>query len=353
MEYPYVVMSDLHFHDWTAFASLNSDGVNTRLQWILDEIKRAAGELKDRGGNTIKIAGDIFHVRGSISPTVLNPVIKTFSQLSDEGFEIIAIPGNHDLASKDTSELTNAAQALFPAGVSMINDPAGACVGNTVFIPWHSSNDGLRTAIADWVTRLNGAHAEKSLIIHAPMNGIIQGIPDHGFNPAELKAFGFKYVFSGHYHDHKEPVPGVFSIGSLTHQTFSDIGTRAGFLIVSENGVEYRASHAPSFVEVTPLTDPVDLVSMVDRNYVRAKMPIQDESEVAKIRSELEALGAAGVIVHPIREAKVVARSEVITKTGTINESVHEYIKQSVGSGDLEKAVFAECSDIMTAVGVV
>src|SRR3954470_18937004 len=105
--HPYLLVSDLHCHSWSAFATRDADGVNSRLRIILKELERAAHVLKQARGSTIIIAGDLFHVRGQIDPEVFNPVYATIQRLAKGGFEFFAIPGNHDLKSKDTSMLGN------------------------------------------------------------------------------------------------------------------------------------------------------------------------------------------------------------------------------------------------------
>ena len=55
------------------------------------------------------------------------------------GLTVYAIPGNHDLESKDATALTNGADALSAVGVNMINKsteivtPDGDCL---MMVPW-------------------------------------------------------------------------------------------------------------------------------------------------------------------------------------------------------------------------
>ena len=59
----YVQLSDLHFHNWSAFAKTNDDGVNSRLRIILNETIRAAHKLKElrkAKGGTMVLGGDLF-----------------------------------------------------------------------------------------------------------------------------------------------------------------------------------------------------------------------------------------------------------------------------------------------------
>lgn len=81
----YGVISDTHCHNWTTFGSTDANGVNTRLKIILNEITRAAEEVQAAGGTHLFHAGDLFHVRGSVAPSVLNPTLKCFKDIVNMG----------------------------------------------------------------------------------------------------------------------------------------------------------------------------------------------------------------------------------------------------------------------------
>ena len=111
---PYGVISDSHSHNWATFSHINKDtGLNNRLEHILDEIWRAAQTVKSEGGDTIIHCGDVFHVRGNLAPSVLNPTINLFSKITNElGLRSIILAGNHDLESNDATRIGNATVAL-------------------------------------------------------------------------------------------------------------------------------------------------------------------------------------------------------------------------------------------------
>lgn len=78
MTLPYGVISDPHYHRWDAFATTNADGLNSRLEIQLDATKEAAKAMKAAGCKHMLVAGDTFHVRGAISPSVLHFVTETY-----------------------------------------------------------------------------------------------------------------------------------------------------------------------------------------------------------------------------------------------------------------------------------
>jgi DNA repair exonuclease SbcCD nuclease subunit len=325
---PYLLVSDIHAHKWSAFATIDGDGANSRLKAILSELERGAAELKKRGGNIMVIAGDLFHVRGSVDPEVFNLTHRCIRAILETGVSIYAIPGNHDLAGRETTEIGNAFQSFD----SLENFQVHGSIqfhDKLAFIPWCASLALLRTQIAelkDWVQRCGENTNELDLIIHAGIDGVLSGVPASGLTHEEIASWGFKRVFAGHYHHHLDFGNSVYSIGALTHQTWSDIGTKAGFLFVYPDRVDYAASHAPSFIEITGDDAPEDIPMMVPGNYVRVRSMKLTEAEITKFRGELEGMGAAGVTFQVARET-VTARAGAAATAGlTLDQSVDKFI---------------------------
>lgn len=339
--YPRAILSDQHCHEWSAFASKATSGVNSRLQLILDDMRRAAQELLAAGGRQMVFAGDLFHTRGSIAPSVFNPTHDTVAEITRMGVEIIAIPGNHDLESKESERLGSAITTLEEiAGFRVIQGPT--MVDDMILVPWMSSVAALRDAIKAFSAP---ARAACELIIHAPVNGVLIGVPDHGFDAGELADFGFRRVFSGHYHNHKDLGRGVYSIGATTHQTWSDIGTKAGFLLVNEDRVDFRASQAPKFIEIDETTPEEELPLIVDGNYVRVRLPSVTAAEERTLRDTLRDLGALGVIINAARKTESARPSGTIAAGASLNKSTADFVK-TLGS-PREPWLLALCDDIL------
>lgn len=315
MIYPYGIISDTHYHRWTAF-STEHDGVNSRLRIALDETWDAAQKMRDAGCQTIYHAGDMFHVRGAIAPSVLNPVLEVYQRIVEQlGMEIVVIPGNHDLEGNESSFTKNASSALQSIGVRVYATPT--VHNNTVLlVPWIASVSDLLA----YLRQLNPKEPNLDLILHAPINGVIRGIPDHGLEAEELEALPFQRVFAGHYHNFKSFGNGVYSIGALTHQTWSDVGSGCGYLIVDAKEVTHYSSNAPRFVDAKN-------GAKVGGNYVRYKGPIKKSSDIVRLRDGLLKMGAAGVVIHPLKQDNGVNRSETIKVGGTLQESIHDFIQ--------------------------
>ncbi len=367
MSKTYGLLADLHLHSWSSFSSTRSDGVNSRLAGLLSEIYRAASDVHEAGGDTLVLAGDVFHVRGSVAPTVLNATKDMLYKCHSEfGTQFIIIPGNHDLEGKNSTRLGSAVTALEDSFVSVRNETNSDATLGAVLIPWFENIDQLKAELEKWAPEDYGAH--RDAIIHAPIDGVIAGLPLHGLDPEYLAWLGYRRIFAGHYHNHKQMHPGVatgdpavdsrfygevYSIGALAHHTWSDVGTRAGFLLVNDEKVRFCKSHLPEFLDLTRLVDvsPEELPLMVDGNYVRVRVEASKIKEVEAARAELVAMGARGVLVQAEpKPAAETARVGVATiKSGaSLETSVGEFIK-SVKDID-HAAVAAEAMAVLGSV---
>lgn len=351
------VASDVHLHKWSAFSKPLPSKVNSRLQIILDELIRVAETIVKAGGDRLVITGDLFHVRGSISPSVLNPAIETFQKLHTVGINRITIlAGNHDLESKDSSRLTNANVSLSSMPfVHVVSESEYEEKNNALYIPWIDNCDDLMTEIKDWLTEIVPAdkHAETDLFIHAPMDDVLPNMPGHGLNPSDLKALGLNRVFCGHYHNHKEVKGNVFSVGALTHQTWGDVNSKAGFMIISGDEICHHPSSAPSFVDYDEKIDPREAPDLFKGNYVRVKLTEADPSEIAEIRDYLmNECNALDCIIQAQPKSKVVGRTTTVSKSATLRGSVGSFIDAKVMT--VEKSdVLSECEDILTQTGAI
>lgn len=359
---PYGVASDVHLHNWQAFSSEDADGVNSRLRFILNDLERVAQTVAQEGGNRIVITGDLFHVRGSIAPSVLNPTIDTFRKICQRKYapfmSIVVIAGNHDLESKDSQKLSNACESLSAIeGVTVVSSPEIDFVTKSVYIPWYDSLEELTKVIKNCISLIedNGAdHKEFGLFIHAPMNEVIPGLPGHGLDPSEVASWGFNVVFCGHYHNAKEVRAGVYSSGALTHQTWSDVDSKAGFWIVDEYSIRHHESLAPKFVkyDAAKVGSDQEALELCEGNYVKVKLDDATQSEVQQIKEYLlNSCLARAVIVEATPKAKVTTRAKSSTSSPGANllTSVSAFIDSRTTKVDKSK-VFAECEDILSQV---
>ena len=342
MNNPYAIVSDLHLHNWQAFSSVLPGGMNTRLAGLLAELLRAAVELKKAGGTHMYVAGDVFHVRGSIAPSVLNPVIATFKKIIEMGIQVRMIAGNHDLEGKDSVALSSAVTALEGVGVDVCHKSRHFEDDNLVMIPWFDKLDDLRAEVKQLATFIDVSVSD--LIIHAPLNGVITGLPDHGLSTDEISLWGFKNVFAGHHHNHVNTALGIYSVGALAHHTWSDVSTRAGFLLVDDEEVKWFKSHLPEFVDIKAEMSETDAELAAEGNFVRIKVADTKMSTVEQMREWMTKAGAKGVIVQSVKQAATKRDAAITTSISagaSLEQSVSEYVSASFDKSLVEKVNLA------------
>lgn len=333
----YGLCADCHFHSWSLFSSQNDQGVNTRLQGQLDEFRRLCEETKKAGGERVYVAGDIFHVRGTLKTSVLNPVVSEFICCANElGIQIRVMAGNHDL---EGAEVTFAGNATIQLAHSTCDDEPEIEVvqypkffedDKVAIVPWQNTREGMINAVEELkkdITKFSDCKVEDcDLHLHTGINGVIIGMPDHGWSPEELADFGFKRVFSGHYHQHKVFEVDdcqVVSIGALTHQTWSDVGTTAGWVLVDEESFEQFEAKTPKFLDLDDDFEVEDAAG----NYIRVRGVEMEEKEIRELRDALQDAGAKGVVIHAVAKSKVTTRSgKSAGKAVKMEESINDWI---------------------------
>lgn len=333
----FAVIADIHAHGSTVYSGTGVDGVNTRLRIILDELERTARTLDAQGGSVMFIAGDIFHTRGSIDPEVLNPLRDTVEKILAMGIDIHAIPGNHDLKSKDSrklsSQIENLTQISIEGGMfRCYNDAQVIGIRDTPFgfVPWRNSIDDLKADLAALAaTGPKPEHME--VFIHAGIDGVLSGMPAHGLTDSDLAAFGFKRIYAGHYHNHVIfPGGKVVSVGATTHHNWGDVGTRAGFLITDTDTdtVTFHDSQAPKFCDLSGL-DELEMELECKGNYVRFRGPTMTQTEINELRDQFRKWGALGVSIE-VPKATVATRTTTPAGKGlTLDQSVSNFVDAS------------------------
>lgn len=347
------IISDTHYHAFTQFAKTTSAGENSRLTEQLDATLESARAMKEAGCCSLYHAGDMFHVRGFVSPLVLNRVIECYSKIINEiGLEVRILAGNHDLETKESVFYASTSSALKAIGATVVCDSVSGKLfpdDKVAMVSWHENNAELLSIIKTTAKHVDEMYGEGecsqwNLIIHAPVNGVIMGLPDVGIDADELAECGFKYVFSGHYHNHKRVNDTVYSVGALTHHNWGDIGSLAGYLLVDDSAVTHRETSAPKFLDLADCDE-----GEIAGNYVRAKGTVESDEDALAMRKSIEALGAKGIVCAFVKTSSIVKSTSETSKIDSLRDSVGAYCKGYASTGDVdEKRLYSVCEDILT-----
>lgn len=338
ISYPYLVLSDIHLHNWSQFSHTTKDGTNSRLQQILDAISKAVAHLAELGGRDIVITGDMFHTRGNIKPSVLNPTFDLFRNICAHNIRVHAIPGNHDLEGIHSDRLGNAITTLSGIDYFNVYDKPTLLRDKHLFIPWFEDSQKILKYANEKVKH----NPNLTLFTHVGLNGVVPAAIGNTVNPKDFSE-DFKYVFCGHFHNHVSFDSRVFSVSALTHQTWSDVGSKAGYLIVYEDKVEQFMTNAPRFIDLN-FTDTYTQ-PMVRGNYVRIKDSTITAEEADKFISLLKDWGALAVLDQSSRPTLIhKAYSKAVDIDLGMDAALEAYCKNTFG--DNWKAVWEECLKI-------
>lgn len=348
----YGIVSDTHHHNWSAFSTTLSNGLNSRLNDILEMFYKVAKATHENGGSKIYHCGDLFHVRGSIAPSVLNPTLDMYKRVMSEfGLEIRILAGNHDLESKHSERLSSAITALEGIGCEVVNDCDFFEDDKVAMIAWIANVDDLKKSIQQVAKQINEQDdiEDWTLMLHAPIDNVITGLPNHGLTDEWLASVGFKNVLSGHYHNHKNFGNGVYSVGALTHQTWSDINSKAGYMICKDGELSFYESETPKFVEIT-YDNKDEIKKLAKGNFVRMKIGTSDKSDIEKVRLLLEKCGALGSTIISTAGNSDFVRTKSSVKTGeTIENAVESYVLTSFDdkSAEVKNEIVSLCIEVL------
>jgi len=329
----YIVTSDLHLHNWSLFSHHNAQGENNRLKITLNELEHAGVAASKHDDPLMIIAGDIFHQRGVLDPEVLNPARDSIQRILSMGVTILAIPGNHDMKSRETTELSSSIQNLTQFDIAagsefrIFNETTVHAMPNRLlgFVPWHDTVVGLKTQLE--FLAANPLKAEMDVFIHIGISGVLPGLSG-AVTPAELQSYGFKRVFAGDYHNHKDLGSGIYSIGASTHHNWGDVSARAGFLAVDDASVVFNDTQAPKFVDISGMSE-VDMQLECAGNYVRFRGAAMRQEDINELKAQLGKWGALGVSIQ-VPRAVVAARAAPTATGRTLDASIEDYVTKDL-----------------------
>lgn len=333
--YPYGIISDVHLHNWSAYSSTTSRGLNSRLQEILNEVSRAATTVLETGGKDLIITGDLFHTRGVIKPSVFNPTLELFKKLTEMGLRIHTFDGNHDMEAKVVDEMQSSLYGL--AALDGFNVFYGPTVVDNkfLFVPYTENYQ----EVLELATKGTKLFSNLTLFCHVGMSGVLPGNLGHTLHPADFDALDLKYVFSGHFHNHVSFNSRIYSVGALTHQTWGDVGSLAGFVIVTEDEVKHYETKAPKFVD---LNEGVFLSKRIKGNYIRIKDVELTEQNAELLHKEMKEAGALAVLDESTRpNIKQKDHAKEVKVDLGLNTALETFCKHTYG--EKWKEVFDAC----------
>jgi len=185
--------------------------------------------------------GDVFDTRRHVTVKTLNYIRTKFvATMEAAGITMHVIPGNHDVAYKNTNDLSAVSEYLF-------------CFPNSIHVhmsPVVLNFDGLDVALVPWITDSNRDECI-NFINTSPAHILMGHFEISGFKyiaNSSIKSHGlaadafsrYDMVLSGHYHT-KSSRGNITYCGSQYQFNWSDVDDKKYFHVLN---TETRALHA-------------------------------------------------------------------------------------------------------------
>lgn len=342
-----VVIADPHFHNWSAY-SQDIDGINSRLLYTVNAFREAADFALQRD-KIMFIAGDMFHTRGQIKPSVYNIVKKLINEYTDKGLSVFMLAGNHDCETINAEQNKTALDSLATENCIVFSNMP--CVVNfstysVFFIPWIEDVNKLKDSIESLREQMK---PNDILLIHAVVDGVTSKV-GNGLDPEWLYNLPCKLVLAGHLHKPSDYKDKVYSIGSLTHQTFADSGNVNGFIeITPKFSVIRHETKAPKFVDINKIDNSLMFAKSIKGNIVRCTLENVEEKDKKEIEKKLIAMKPLELDIR-FTQKTVSVRKEVIA-SGKISvvDTTNKFIQKQ--NFAYKQEVIEEAGKILTRVG--
>jgi DNA repair exonuclease SbcCD nuclease subunit len=230
-----LLFSDIHSHPFKAYATINAEGMNSRLADAISCINQIYEYAVANDADVVLFGGDMFHVRKHINVTAFNAVYVGMSQFSVSKIPVLLIPGNHDQCDKEGHDHSIYAFRTFlevadKPGWYELRGKSGKLY-DICAIPYCDDVEMIHGLVNGRPRTLHTT----LLLGHLGVQGAKVGADFVYTNPrdptvVDLNCSYFDACFLGHYHEHQQLAPNCWYIGAPLQHTWGDTGQQRGFL---------------------------------------------------------------------------------------------------------------------------
>lgn len=225
--------------------------------------------------DSIEFLGDLMHTHAVIRVEVLDFWQRHFKKLTNNGFSVLALVGNHDQpGSKEKEQLMNALNAFKGIeDVTIVNTPM--VIDSIGYVPYYSDEGEFLKAVSD--LHYNGA--VKTLVAH--QNFTIPLYSDM-FNPELVPQ---EHIITGHIHEQKQ-MGKVFQVGTPKWDTLSDANESKGIWIYDHG--DDGSVKAKQFISTR------DVVTVIEKHTIKEGDP--EPTLIAGAKNYVELIGSTAWI---------------------------------------------------------
>lgn len=272
--------------------------------------KQAVDTCKGKGIKRIFHMGDVFDSRKSQTQELLLVLDELLCMVSEEGLDIIIIPGNHDKTSYESQDSFLHPFRFHPS-VTIVSNYWG--VGNKTYSEFP---DDMIVMFAPFFDEKSGKYAEvlkahkqacsdkykhRILLTHIGVNEAVMNGGSIIENHLDSNLFDdFTKVYVGHFHDYQELNKGkIVYIGSTYQSNYGEDNKKGFQILKSDGSLEFIKSKFPEYKKITidiNKTSKEDLIEL-KKEYEGSEDNIRfvfkgDKEKLAKVdKTEFSALG--------------------------------------------------------------
>lgn len=298
--------------------------------------------IEENNIDTVIHLGDFFDHRVNVTLEDINYVIREFIPMIESGgVDWHFIPGNHDVAYKDTNDITSLTLFKDKKHCFVHDDPFVMDTDSDVkiaLVPWINNNN--YNAITDFIhehandNTVLGGHFE---VIGFKLLKSSNSVCEQGLEQSIFK--GYKKVLSGHFH-HNSTIGNIEYIGSLFHLNWADYGDWRGFTVYDTITDEWEKVENKKnlFVEVNynnQLTKDYNSDTFKDKF---VKLIVDDEYKKLELKDAVHFIEQSKPIKLQIDERWVLKQASQTTDLQTdVSGDVYDYLRAGISEPNILK----------------
>lgn len=289
-----LISSDQHWHCWTEFDKLTSDGKSFRLSLYEKTHEYIRDYCKKNDILHWIDAGDIFHSREGISSPVLDALGKQLHQSKDVGIKMYFLKGNHDIHNRvgnitSLNILSQYGKVINEQQVyNLTTQFPGGCTMESVkinFIPWDEN--------INFTNVINKCEKTNIVVAHRMIKGAeLHGTILDGESIKGLDCQKFDMAFIGHVHERQYINGKMMYIGNLVNSNFGE-KERGGFLVydtIEKTTEEIQNPFSPLFIkkDIYKISDITNCETNAFYDFKILSNSTEETEEITKKLSELK-----------------------------------------------------------------
>lgn len=232
-----LLFSDLHVHPFKLYATLDSNGINSRLNDAFKCLDMIIDYAREHEVDLVLFGGDMFHVRKQLSVTAFNGVYECLRKLS-EITNVVLLHGNHDQADRAGEQYSVYAFSSFikvidRPGWNKIHGVSGKWY-NIFALPYQ---DELSVAtLSSVIQQVPRSPHPRIFLGHLGINGALAGADFvynsvYDANITDLHPELFDAGFLGHFHMYQDLGHNFFYIGAPIQHNWGDKNQERGIVV--------------------------------------------------------------------------------------------------------------------------